>query len=206
MSAITCPSCNATALPGAAFCDHCGYDLRTVMPEIAPSPAPPPKPAPVVTADEKAVCPVCEFSNVKGSLFCEYCGAQLAQGPKIVSQDAPVPQDAPKPVAGGRLVIQATNVSFPILSDKQVLMIGREDPVGGVFPDIDLEPHGGHDAGVGRRHAQVIVKGDQIYIEDLDSVNGTMVNRHRVQPHQPFLIHPGDEVRLGKLVMVYQGG
>ena len=206
MAAITCPSCNATALPGAAFCDHCGYDLRTVMPEIASTPEISPEPPPLPFADGKVVCPVCEFSNVKGALFCEYCGAELVQGSKIIPSEDEIIQDVPKPVAGGRLVIQTTNVSFPISPDKQVLMIGREDPVGGVFPDIDLEPHGGHDAGVGRRHAQVIVKGDEIYIEDLDSVNGTMVNRHRVQPHQPYLIHPGDEVRLGKMVMIYQGG
>jgi hypothetical protein len=154
----------------------------------------------------KIVCPVCEFANVSGALFCENCGAELAQSLSPVSHETTAEPAVAEAFIGGRLMIQATNVSFPILPDKSVLMMGREDPVGGVFPDIDLEPHGGHDAGVGRRHAQVLVKGDQIFIEDLDSVNGTLVNRHRLSPHQPCLLHPGDEVRLGKLVMIYQAG
>jgi hypothetical protein len=208
MSTITCPSCNAIALPGAAFCDHCGYDLRTVEagPEPTPPPVMPPAPPPETLQGNKIICPVCEFSNISGALFCEYCGAELVDGAKTPSSEPTLSQIKPEASSGGRLVIQATNVSFPISADKQVITIGREDPVGGVFPDIDLEPHGGHDSGVGRRHAQVLVKGDQIYLEDLASVNGTMVNRHRVEPHQPCLLHPGDEVRLGKLVMIYQAG
>ena len=81
--------------------------------------------------------------------------------------------------------------------------MGREDPVSGVFPDIDLDPHGGHESGVGRRHAQLIWQGGQVCLEDLDSVNGTAVNRQRLAPRQPQPLKDGDEVRLGKMILIY---
>jgi pSer/pThr/pTyr-binding forkhead associated (FHA) protein len=100
-------------------------------------------------------------------------------------------------------VIQASNVSLAIPPGKQAIVIGREDPVSGVFPDIDLDPHGGHEAGVGRRHAQLILQGSQLYIEDLDSVNGTVVNKEKLAPRQPHLLNHGDELRFGKMVLMY---
>jgi pSer/pThr/pTyr-binding forkhead associated (FHA) protein len=90
-----------------------------------------------------------------------------------------------------------------IPSSKPSVVLGREDPVSGVFPDIDLDPHGGHEAGVGRRHAQLIWKDGQVCIEDLDSVNGTSVNRTRLAPHKPQPLQSGDEILLGKLSLTY---
>jgi len=104
------------------------------------------------------------------------------------------------------LVIQETQVSLPIPAGKQEIILGREDPVSGVFPDIDLDPYGGHEAGVGRRHARLIIKSGQVYLEDLDSVNGTAVNRQRIPAHQPVPLKSGDEVRLGKMALMYFAG
>ncbi len=103
----------------------------------------------------------------------------------------------------GRLVIQSLNISIPIPSGKQTVVIGREDPVSGIFPDIDLDPHGGHEAGVGRRHAQLVLQGGQILLEDLDSVNGTVINKVKLLPHKPQPLQHGDEVRFGKMVLIY---
>jgi pSer/pThr/pTyr-binding forkhead associated (FHA) protein len=106
----------------------------------------------------------------------------------------------------GRFVIQETQVSLPIPSGKQEIILGREDPVSSVFPDIDLDPHAGHEAGVGRRHARLIIRSGQVFIEDLDSVNGTAVNRQRIPAHQPVPLKTGDEVRLGKMALMYFTG
>ena len=119
--------------------------------------------------------------------------------------DTPVAHP-PAPVVGsipGRLVIQSLNISIPIPSGKPTVVIGREDPVSGIFPDIDLDPHGGHEAGVGRRHAQLVLQGGQILLEDLDSVNGTVVNKVKLLPHKPQPLQHGDEVRFGKMVLIY---
>ncbi|MFC1878931.1 FHA domain-containing protein, partial [Chloroflexota bacterium] len=110
---------------------------------------------------------------------------------------------APIGFVTGRLVVQGSNVSISIPQGKQAVTIGREDPVSGIFPDIDTDQHGGQDAGVGRRHAQLIVQSNQVYIEDLNSVNGTVVNKQRLQPQQPQLLNDGDEIRLGKMILIY---
>lgn len=106
----------------------------------------------------------------------------------------------------GNLVIKSANATLTIPAGKQVIILGREDPVSGVFPDIDLDPYGAQEEGVGRRHAQLVMRGGEICIEDLESVNGTVVNRQRLVPRQPHPIQDGDEIRLGKLVMIYKAG
>jgi len=126
---------------------------------------------------------------------------------------APVPPRQPEPVIGiplvairGSLVIQSANATVTIPPGKQVIVLGREDPVSGVFPDIDLDPYGAQEEGVGRKHAQLVMRGGDICLEDLESVNGTVVNKQRLVPRQPQPIKDGDELRLGKMVMIYKAG
>ncbi len=209
MVMINCPSCNTPAPPGAIFCDHCGFDLRTIAPSVQPV-----TPAPAISAGMGEItCPNCQHRNIAGSAFCENCGAQLVQAPPAQPPVIPPAQDlsgVQKPVKPpavdtitGRFVIQDTQVSLPIPPGKQEIILGREDPVSGVFPDIDLDPHGGHEAGVGRRHARLVIQNDQVCLEDLDSVNGTAVNRQRVTARQSIPLKSGDEIRLGKMALLY---
>jgi pSer/pThr/pTyr-binding forkhead associated (FHA) protein len=104
----------------------------------------------------------------------------------------------------GRLVIQGANVSLAIPPGKQEVLIGREDPVSGVFPDINLDPYGGQEAGVSRRHARIILQGGITMLEDLNTVNGTVHNRQRLAPGQAIGLNDGDELRLGKMALIYQ--
>jgi hypothetical protein len=219
MAMINCPSCNTPAPPGAIFCDHCGFDLRTIAPAVQPVSPPPAPPAGM----GEITCPVCQHRNLAGSAFCENCGAQLVQPPAAppAAPKGPAPQLPVVPPAQdlsgvqkpagppavetitGRFVIQDLQVSLPIPPGKQEIILGREDPVSSVFPDIDLDPHGGHEAGVGRRHARLVIQNGQICLEDLDSVNGTAVNRQRVAAHQAIPLKSGDEIRLGKMALLY---
>jgi pSer/pThr/pTyr-binding forkhead associated (FHA) protein len=64
------------------------------------------------------------------------------------------------------------------------LVIGRQDT------DIVFE-----DPEVSRRHAVLRRSGDSVVIEDLNSTNGTFVNRERIRT--PITVRPGDEVRVG---------
>ena len=48
-----------------------------------------------------------------------------------------------------------------------------------------------------------MLQNGQVFLEDLDSVNGTALNRQRLAPHQPSPVKDGDEIRLGKLVLLY---
>jgi pSer/pThr/pTyr-binding forkhead associated (FHA) protein len=82
------------------------------------------------------------------------------------------------------------------------LLIGREDPVSGIFPDVDLTPHGGDEGGVSRQHARLFVQGSDYSIEDLDSTNFTFVNKQKLAPKTRQPVSDGDEIRLGRVTLI----
>jgi pSer/pThr/pTyr-binding forkhead associated (FHA) protein len=79
--------------------------------------------------------------------------------------------------------------------------IGRLDATTATYPDIDLTTDGGLEKGVSRRHAKITRKGPELYLEDLGSVNGTLLNGKRLTPYLPHVLKDRDEVRIGKLLM-----
>lgn len=60
------------------------------------------------------------------------------------------------------------------------------------------------DASVSRMHARVIKDNDQFYLEDLNSTNGTYKNGLRMQPYEKRKLEPEDEIRFGKVVVIYR--
>ena len=66
--------------------------------------------------------------------------------------------------------------------------MGREDPYTGVFPDVDLTPHGAEEGGVSRRHFKITFSGGQYLVEDLNSTNFTFVNNQRLAPGAPLAL------------------
>ncbi len=106
-------------------------------------------------------------------------------------------------VLPGHLWIQALDVNLSFPRGKQEIIIGREDPFSDLFPDIDLEPYGGQDAGVSRRHVRISLSRGQVMIEDLNTMNGTLLNKQRLNPGQIEPLNNGDEISLGKIVLIY---
>lgn len=51
--------------------------------------------------------------------------------------------------------------------------------------------------GVSRRHCEFLSKDGGVFVRDLDSTNGTFVNRQRVGSALPERLHPGDLVQVG---------
>jgi pSer/pThr/pTyr-binding forkhead associated (FHA) protein len=100
--------------------------------------------------------------------------------------------------------VQSTNATLPFPTGKTEIIVGREDPVSGIFPDIDLTDHGGDEGGVSRKHARVFVKEGEFYIEDLNSVNYTFVNHEKLAPNRPFPLQDGDEVQFGRVKLLFQ--
>lgn len=96
-------------------------------------------------------------------------------------------------------MIQETNATLPFPPGKTEILIGREDPISGVFPDVDLTDYGGDKRGVSRQHARIFVQGSQFFIEDLNSTNYTHVNQRRLAPGQPYPLNDGDAVWVGRL-------
>jgi pSer/pThr/pTyr-binding forkhead associated (FHA) protein len=222
--AMTCPACGAPVMPGESFCDNCGKVLSTAPP-APPQPATFASPAPTVlagTPTAAAVCPSCGAQLEPGSHFCDMCGAPVgaaappappltpASAPPSIPAPIPSPQPAPAmpappppypagPAIPGHLVVEATNVTLPFPPGKTDVIIGREDPISGVFPDIDLTDHGGDEGGVSRQHARIFVQGTQVLIEDQNSTNYSYVNQQKLTPGQPHPLNDGDELRLGRV-------
>ncbi len=98
------------------------------------------------------------------------------------------------PAAQPRLVVRfgPFTANYPVTADD--LVIGRPDPKTGVAPDVSLE----YDDAVSRRHARVYSDGGQVFLEDLGSTNGTLLNNSSIAPHQPMPLKPGDKVQVGE--------
>ena len=80
-------------------------------------------------------------------------------------------------------------------------IIGRSDSQSTPPPDIDLAKYNGRERGVSRRHAAIVQYRGDIFLVDLDSVNGTSINDIRVTPDVPYPIEDGDRVTFGDLVI-----
>ncbi len=184
----------AEAAPGPAV-----EEPVVPAPEETPPP-PPPAPGPAAGLN----CPVCGTEIEAGDAFCSSCGAALkpVPPPPPPAEEAPVAPPPPPPApAGPRLVVAASGAEIP-LPAKDEILIGREDPVSGIYPEVDLTPHGGEDGGVSRRHARLIVEGGNYFIEDLDSTNFTFVNKTKIAAKSRQQVHEGDEIRLGRVALV----
>jgi hypothetical protein len=190
---------------GSAFCDECGEPLAAPAPTMA---ATIPAAAPPIGA--LMTCPSCGSTNPAGESFCSNCGANLSAPPAAqpVMAAAPAAPAAPAPAAPPlglqpRVVVESDNTTIDIAGKTEVL-IGREDAVSNIFPDIDLTPHNGEEGGVGRRHARILYSGGQYMIEDLSSINFTFLNKQKLTPKTPTVLRDGDEIRLGRVVLRFK--
>ena len=98
-------------------------------------------------------------------------------------------------------MVVASGAEIPLPAVAEIL-IGREDPVSGIYPEVDLTPHGGDEGGVSRKHARISVDGGSYFIEDLDSTNLTFVNRQKLAPKTRHPLNDGDEIRCGRVALV----
>jgi hypothetical protein len=138
-------------------------------------------------------CPNCRAPVPAGEAYCDNCGAPLAAA------------SPPRTASSSRLIVRAyDNVAIPLSGDRDDYLIGRRDPATGCFPEVDLVPYGGEEGGVSRRHARLSVDDGNYFVEDLNSVNYTFVNRQKVEPGVRKPIRDGDEIRLGRVLLIFK--
>ena len=149
-------------------------------------------------------CSECGFVNPEGANYCQKCGAYLGRSEgteepstltyKIAETGDFQPIDIDRVVEeeGAALVIRSgggrAGESFPV--DQERMSIGRT-PDAAVFLD---------DVTVSRNHALLVRRRDGLYIDDLGSLNGTYVNRRRIESHS---LADGDEIQIGKYKLSY---
>ena len=79
--------------------------------------------------------------------------------------------------------------------------LGRLDAASDILPEVDLSGDGGSGKGVSRRHARILKREGTVMLEDLGSINGTFINGKRLPPFQTEVLHDGDQLQLGKLLI-----
>nr|WP_281285731.1 FHA domain-containing protein [Aeromicrobium flavum] len=99
------------------------------------------------------------------------------------------------PVGNAMLLVQrGPDAGSRFLLDQDVVSAGRH-PSSDIFLD---------DISVSRRHATFSRRGSGYVVTDLGSLNGTYVNRDRIDGDIPLA--GGDEVQLGKYRLIYFPG
>jgi hypothetical protein len=96
------------------------------------------------------------------------------------------------------LRLASTGDAIPLETLNRVV-IGRRETGSLQQVHIDLTAYHAREMGVSRRHAVIYRMKHSLFMEDLNSANGSYLNGQRLLPGQPRLLRNGDELRLGKL-------
>jgi pSer/pThr/pTyr-binding forkhead associated (FHA) protein len=149
-------------------------------------------------------CPECGFQNPETSNYCARCGALLA---KEQGSETTMSFDVEDDGDESESLLQALGITGPALVVRSgggmagqsfqpgegTTLIGRS-PECNVFLD---------DVTVSRRHAEIHREGDAFTIRDLGSLNGTYVNRKRIESVR---LEDDDEVQIGKYRLTFLEG
>ena len=150
---------------------------------------------------EMVFCGFCGGRIAADDVFCAHCGAKQ---PLVGIGSSAALRTAR---ATARLIVAGTtelDVSFHL--QKEDNLVGRSDPHSNIFPEVDLSKFD-PETKVSRRHARIWRKGDQFLIEDLNSVNGTVINDAvKLAPRQPRVLESGDKLRLGETTLHFLVG
>jgi len=134
-------------------------------------------------------CPECGFQNPEAANYCSKCGALLHSPDEGAD---PLGQLDDLRVEGPALVVRSgggrAGETFTPQGERTT--IGRS-PDCPVFLD---------DVTVSRKHAVLVERDGRWFVEDQGSLNGTFVNRRRVESAE---LSDGDELQIGKYRLTF---
>jgi serine/threonine-protein kinase len=185
--------------------------VAPITPEPRSSyPPVPVQPSISVTPSSSAVdwvfCGHCGEKIGSEDVYCAHCGQrQPMTGSTPGAGYTGIARSAR--VTAQLVVLGTSDMVKPFTIDKESVLIGRTDPHTGIFPEIDLTMYD-PETKVSRRHARIYRQGEQFLIEDLGSVNGTIVNSInggsiRLNTKSPRVLSTGDELKLGGTVLKF---
>ncbi len=164
-------------------------------------------------------CTACGRQNPDDARFCSQCGTRLVA--PDAQEAAPVPTDATATIQfGGERAETSDRALSPVdaaavdaLPVGHALLVVQKGPGAGsrFLLDADEVSAGRHpesgifldDVTVSRRHALFRRAGDTFTVEDAGSLNGTYVNRDRIEKTE---LKDSDEVQVGKYRLVFFAG
>jgi pSer/pThr/pTyr-binding forkhead associated (FHA) protein len=145
-------------------------------------------------------CTRCGHPNKDGARYCANCGAALQDETTLAltpveaegeaAAEFPFPEDELEAGQALLLVKHGPNAGSTFLIEQDATSIGR-DPKSDVFLD---------DVTVSRKHAELRRTSGAFTIHDLGSLNGTYVNRERVEM---TTLASGDELQVGKFKLAF---
>ena len=149
-------------------------------------------------------CPECGFQNLESANYCSRCGVLLVT--ESEADDSTMTFSAEEIEEDGGVGLEELGVEGPTLVVRsgggragEQFPLERTQTTIGRTPDCDIFLD---DVTVSRRHA-IVAKGARTFtLEDLGSLNGTFLNRHRIEQAE---LENGDEVQIGKYRLIFLG-
>jgi FHA domain-containing protein/zinc ribbon protein len=148
-------------------------------------------------------CPECGFQNPEASNYCARCGALIAldQDP---GGETTMTFEVENGAEDGESLLASLGITGPALVVRsgggmagQSFQPGEGRTLIGRSPECDVFLD---DVTVSRRHAELQRAGETFTIRDLGSLNGTYVNRHRIES---ATLEDDDEVQIGKYRLTF---
>ena len=130
----------------------------------------------------------------------------------VVNTMMPVPSSPLEPIINpvinpvapaARLQLESGTI-VPLPTGRREIIIGRDDPISGVHPEIDMTPYGAESGGISRRHVRLTIIDGQWMITDLQSTNHTRVNGVRIDPGVPTPLPDSAQVVLGRIGFIFR--
>ena len=167
-------------------------------------------------------CQVCPITHVPNSIFCDECGVYLLQGKVLDTEPLDVTritwlgeawcshaeetnQSNKKPLTIrlriGPCVGKGHHVRELQVSLARPIRLGRADPAHDIFPEVDLTQDLAREHGVSRQHTRIFRQGSTVKLEDLGSINGTLLNGDRLAPFISETLKHGDQFQMGQLLI-----
>jgi serine/threonine protein kinase len=101
------------------------------------------------------------------------------------------------PAKQARVVVLSSGQPIPLTGD--LMVVGRQDPILGIYPEINLA-----DKTVGRRHAYLRNQQGKFTVEDLNALNKTRLNGVTLTPHEERTLKDGDILRFGSVEVRFE--